>query len=798
MWRTGGGMHIAREEESACGTMGTTMTKHEAPQEPQDASSDDDGHSVDVVHHALKKLQVSDHESNNNNNNSSFARTVSSSNDSLHSEDEDEEVTLTPDEALDNNQEADTTVNGTESVEWELSLQDENARLRSQVADLTSALVARDMEIASLRERCQFLMNAVEQQDEVIAKIYAVASPAASPPTQQPAGVTARPIPIPQATSNASHLQHLQHLQQKAEVAPATKRDAAKKATSSSSSKTDSVRRYPGMVGRVEPVREMLEAHFDSIGYRQQNAGDDIESLSEGIERETGSTTMPATGESEADALDRFLFASPPKTTAPLFIDSLATSRHEQDNNYDHRAALVGSPLDRNTRHHARSLASQRSPFLERRGSIGSDDVDFAKSAGFLRKANRKLSGRLSVSDFGLLGDDDTASIVGGGVSRSLSNGSDNQSEESAGSESSTTRRTASQRNLFAEIDVREEEEAKRKKKNKSSTRDRTRSDGGSGAEKDERELTYAEFLERISLPSSRDLLDSIRVFIGSILGPRGDGKPPRSTDYLDYDFYGHHEFQRRYEQFFESMDDRLSTHPAWRHVSESMLAKARDGIEKYVMDKLSDIAFNQLPECQQWKNEDERLFRRMKLLSFIMPDMLDIKPCMRNEVVWSMAEDELRRINSFRAPGDKINCIVRCCSVIFSVLNLSRGSDNDSRPGADDFLPVFIYIVLHSQIPRLVSNCEYIAAYRNPADLMSNIERARRSAGKGILRLTAIERTPSVGSQAKKTSAHYRRRDVYMLFSDSDDVSERNCGRNNDGQRNEVSSAHLATIDHS
>lgn len=83
------------------------------------------------------------------------------------------------------------------------------------------------------------------------------------------------------------------------------------------------------------------------------------------------------------------------------------------------------------------------------------------------------------------------------------------------------------------------------------------------------------------------------------------------------------------------------------------------------------------------------------------------------------MAEDELRRINSFRSPGDKINCIVRCCSVIFSVLNLARG-DSGSRPGADDFLPVFIYIVLHSKIQRLHSNCEYIAAYRNPADLMS------------------------------------------------------------------------------
>ncbi|KAJ0388798.1 hypothetical protein P43SY_012078 [Pythium insidiosum] len=118
----------------------------------------------------------------------------------------------------------------------------------------------------------------------------------------------------------------------------------------------------------------------------------------------------------------------------------------------------------------------------------------------------------------------------------------------------------------------------------------------------------------------------------------------------------------------------------------------------------------------------------------FITPDMLDIKPCMRNEVVWSMAEDELRRINACRAPGDKINCIVRCCSIIFGVLNLSRG-DSSNRPGADDFLPVFIYIVLHSKIPRLHSNCEYIAAYRDSADLMSKYVCMTKS--REVLKLT-------------------------------------------------------------
>lgn len=102
---------------------------------------------------------------------------------------------------------------------------------------------------------------------------------------------------------------------------------------------------------------------------------------------------------------------------------------------------------------------------------------------------------------------------------------------------------------------------------------------------------------------------------------------------------------------------------------------------------------------------------------------MLDIKQCMQNEIVWSMAQDELRRINGVTSPGDKIGCIERCCNVIFSVLSLSRGA-SESRPGADDFLPLFIYIVLRSQIPQLYSNCEYITAYRNPSDLMTKCVR--------------------------------------------------------------------------
>ncbi|KAE9130545.1 hypothetical protein PF010_g3806 [Phytophthora fragariae] len=565
-----------------------------------------------------------------------------------------------------------------------------NEHLRREVADLSSALLARDLELAGLRERCQFLSTAVEQQDEVIAKIYA-----ATATGSLPAGSALRNVEF----SSSSKINE-------------------------KSSTFSSMKSYPGAVGMAEPAQKLLEARLDSMGFQGDSVEKAVDSLREKFPTELEKLSedvvsvdlgqLPYTPRAPSSSNNFGATASVYSSSSTATASSSSSSSLFGD---------VGEPVSKPPRSWTspRSISIvKRRPSLERQDSSPTEEV-FARSAGFLRKSNRTMSGRLSVSDLGLLDNDDDEDVESNQASEVVPFSDPGRLEKSnrdqddclgfADSGSSTvSSRSRSQRNLFADVD----EALKSKSKQKGFD-----SDPASGDKADEDSLTYGEFLQRVSLPASRDILDKIRMFVGSILGPRGDGRAPRSTDYVEFDFYGKHEFRRRCNRFFETMEEILLNHPAWRHASEAKLAKARDGIEKYVMDKVSDIAYNQLKECQQWVKEDEALLRRMQLLSFITPAMLDIKPCMRNEVVWSMAEDELRRINSFRSPGDKINCIVRCCSVIFSVLNLSRG-DSGSRPGADDFLPVFIYIVLHSQIPRLHSNCEYISAYRNQADLMS------------------------------------------------------------------------------
>lgn len=229
--------------------------------------------------------------------------------------------------------------------------------------------------------------------------------------------------------------------------------------------------------------------------------------------------------------------------------------------------------------------------------------------------------------------------------------------------------------------------------------------------------LEYNEFLGRLLRPENTALSQSIKLFVLSILGPYGNATPPqKSHASLEYQFYGTYMLRRRCADFFEVTEKVISASAAWSDLGEAGLLSARNHIEKYVMTKIADIAI----DGERNEEQDSTLSRRMEVLDFITPEALEVNPNLRNEVVWTIAQDELRKMTLFKTPGDKIACVVKCCQVIFSVLNLKRGADDTSRPGADDFLPIFIFVVLKSKVPNLITNCEYIQNFHNPASLMS------------------------------------------------------------------------------
>lgn len=232
-------------------------------------------------------------------------------------------------------------------------------------------------------------------------------------------------------------------------------------------------------------------------------------------------------------------------------------------------------------------------------------------------------------------------------------------------------------------------------------------------------EIPYEEFINKIALPECHEIVDLTRKYISSVLGPNGDVTPPAKNAKIDYIFYGTAHLSRRFNDFLDHARMLFSKLPSWKHETEERTMSARDNLERYIMNRIAEVAFNtvQVPE------QDNLLATRMKLLSFIEPEALEIKESLRNDMVLALARDELRKMNSYRTPSEKVACIVKCATVIFSSLNLARGkggTNDDQVAGADDFLPIFIYVVLKSDVPKLASNCEFISSFHNPTRLLS------------------------------------------------------------------------------
>ncbi|MQL91890.1 hypothetical protein Taro_024502 [Colocasia esculenta] len=214
--------------------------------------------------------------------------------------------------------------------------------------------------------------------------------------------------------------------------------------------------------------------------------------------------------------------------------------------------------------------------------------------------------------------------------------------------------------------------------------------------------LTWHDFLERMRHPSAADFVKSIKSFIVSFSNKVPDPENDSAA----------------VQEFLVNMEVAFRAHSLWAGCSEEELESAGEGLEKYVMTKLFNRAFASLPEDVK---RDEELYEKMALVQqFIRPENLDIKPIFRNETSWLLAQKELQKINMYKAPRDKLVCILNCCKVINNLLLNASIASSDNPPGADEFLPVLIFVTLKANPPQLHSNLLYIQRYRRQSRLVS------------------------------------------------------------------------------
>ena len=202
------------------------------------------------------------------------------------------------------------------------------------------------------------------------------------------------------------------------------------------------------------------------------------------------------------------------------------------------------------------------------------------------------------------------------------------------------------------------------------------------------------------------------------------------------------HEQVKIIGDFLEFITKKMAQCEVWASLNDDEFDNAREGMEKLVMNRLysqtfspaipaptthstprkgrssrqaADAANPNGPGRRGQHEEDvERdavIAQKMRIYGWIKPEHLDIQPVTgeKPQKFLKMAQQELLKINTYRAPRDKVICVLNTCKVLFGYLKSSKADQS-----ADAFVPLLIYTVLHAAPEHLVSNVQYIWRFRN------------------------------------------------------------------------------------
>ncbi|QLL34671.1 hypothetical protein HG536_0H00460 [Torulaspora globosa] len=165
---------------------------------------------------------------------------------------------------------------------------------------------------------------------------------------------------------------------------------------------------------------------------------------------------------------------------------------------------------------------------------------------------------------------------------------------------------------------------------------------------------------------------------------------------------------------------DKFREYEPFKSLDGLSLRNAEEGLEKLIMGKLYHRCFSpclkslggDLDEGHAKDlSNDKRLREKIAEFKFLKPEDLDIPSALSGRLskFVQLSGEELNKVNRFKAPRDKMICILNSCKVIFGMLRHHRLADK----GADSFIPLLIFTILRGDIEALASNVSYIDRFR-------------------------------------------------------------------------------------
>lgn len=205
----------------------------------------------------------------------------------------------------------------------------------------------------------------------------------------------------------------------------------------------------------------------------------------------------------------------------------------------------------------------------------------------------------------------------------------------------------------------------------------------------------YALFLDRLKDPSAAQIVNRVKSFV-----VRFPLELNRETAAQRL-----HAFMSRLEE------DMPNVEVFSNDQSEEGLDNTKEGLEKLILKPLHQHFFSIDPED---KIVDAQLADK---ISRIAPSICLYKHLhgpdeFRDDSLLELAIEEFQRIDSYRAPRDKLQCILNGFRVIRHALDTAIGH---SKWGADQLLPLCIYSIIRANPPSLQSNINFVSNFRHP-----------------------------------------------------------------------------------
>ncbi|SCU83141.1 LANO_0B08438g1_1 [Lachancea nothofagi CBS 11611] len=216
------------------------------------------------------------------------------------------------------------------------------------------------------------------------------------------------------------------------------------------------------------------------------------------------------------------------------------------------------------------------------------------------------------------------------------------------------------------------------------------------------------------------------QAFVAQLRDPRADPILRYTRSFLNNfvtkrELWTCEEQRKLVDDFKVFVYGKLPLYEPFQSLNAGKFKNAQEGIEKLIMGKLYGYCFSPSLELrfqdkldashQEDLDQDERLRRKRAEFCFIDPGHLEIPESLSRRLLkfTQLSGKELARITEYKAPRDKMVCVLNACRVLFGFLKHS-GLENG---GADAFVPVLVYTLLKSDVESLLSNLNYIERFR-------------------------------------------------------------------------------------